>query len=29
MTFIAKPIRIERAFDDAGQIRDMFERHAP
>src|SRR5713101_161896 len=29
MTFIAKPIRIEPAFDDAGQVRDMFERHAP
>jgi hypothetical protein len=29
MTFIAKPIRIEPAFDDAEQIRAMFERHAP
>ena len=29
MTSIAKPIRIEPAFDDAQQIRAMFERHAP
>jgi hypothetical protein len=29
MTCIAKPIRIEPAFDDARQIRAMFERHAP
>jgi hypothetical protein len=29
MTFVAKPIRIEPAFDDAKQVRDMFERHAP
>ena len=29
MTFIHKPIRIEPAFDDAKQVRDMFERHAP
>ncbi len=29
MTVIAKPIRIEPAFDNARQIRDMFERHAP
>jgi hypothetical protein len=29
MTFIAKPIRIEPAFEDAEQVRDMFERHAP
>ena len=28
MTFI-KPIRIEPAFDDPEQVRDMFERHAP
>ena len=29
MTFIAKPIRIEPAFEDREQIRAMFERHAP
>jgi hypothetical protein len=29
MTRIAKPIRIEPAFDNPGQIRAMFERHAP
>jgi hypothetical protein len=29
MTFIAKPLRIEPAFDDAEQVRAMFERHAP
>ncbi len=29
MTLIAKPIRIEPAFDEPGQVRDMFERHAP
>jgi hypothetical protein len=29
MTFIAKPARIEPAFDDIKQIRAMFERHAP
>lgn len=29
MTSIGKPIRIEPAFDDAEQIRAMFERHAP
>ena len=25
----AKPVRIEPAFDDREQIRDMFERYAP
>jgi hypothetical protein len=29
MTFIAKPIRIEPAFDDAEQVHGMFKRHAP
>jgi hypothetical protein len=29
MTSIAKPIRIEPAFDEPEQVRDMFERHAP
>ena len=29
MTFIAKPIRIEPAFENREQIRAMFERHAP
>jgi hypothetical protein len=29
MTSIAKPIRIEPAFDEPEQIRAMFERHAP
>lgn len=29
MTFIHKPIRIEPAFDDTKQVREMFERHAP
>jgi hypothetical protein len=29
MTFIAKPIRIEPAFDDPAKIRAMFERYAP
>jgi hypothetical protein len=29
VTFIAKPIRVEPVFDDAKQVRDMFERHAP
>ena len=29
MKLIAKPIRIEPAFDEPEQIRDMFERHAP
>jgi hypothetical protein len=29
MTLVAKPIRIEPAFDNADQIRAMFERHAP
>jgi len=29
MTLIAKPIRIEPAFDEPKQIRDMFERYAP
>jgi hypothetical protein len=29
MTFVVKPIRIEPAFDDPEQIRDMFERLGP
>jgi len=29
MTLIAKPIRIEPAFDNREQVRAMFERHAP
>jgi hypothetical protein len=29
MTCIAKPIRIEPAFDEPEQIREMFKRHAP
>jgi hypothetical protein len=29
MTFIAKPIRVEPAFDEPEQIRAMFERYAP
>jgi hypothetical protein len=29
MTLIARPIRIEPAFDEPEQVRDMFERHAP
>jgi hypothetical protein len=29
MTSICRPVRIEQAFDDAEQIRAMFERHAP
>jgi hypothetical protein len=29
MTFIAKPIRFEPAFENCEQIREMFNRHAP
>ena len=29
MAFIPKPIRIEPAFEDREQIRELFERHAP
>jgi hypothetical protein len=29
VTISAAPIRVEPAFDDARQVRDMFERHAP